>query len=213
MARNKVIYGGEVLIDITSTTAVEADVAAGKTFFKADGTPATGTASGGGGTYVRTVIAPQQTVTPDNSRQADPVHTGGFVDGEYYVITLDGVEWITTCETLWTDNLTTGDCRWFFGTTSDAQYPFGAISYQGDLTVAFADTNQHTIKIEHLEFVADGIDLTTKTITQNGTYSATDDNADGYSSVSVAIPFVTYYTGSSAPSASLGNNGDIYLQS
>lgn len=27
-----------------------------------------------------------------------------------------------------------------------------------------------------------------------------------------SLAFVTYYTGSSAPSSSLGNNGDIYLQ-
>lgn len=30
--------------------------------------------------------------------------------------------------------------------------------------------------------------LTTKTITQNGTYNASDDNADGYSQVTVALP-------------------------
>ena len=34
-----------------------------------------------------------------------------------------------------------------------------------------------------------------------------------YATVSVTIPIVTYYTGSSAPSSSLGSNGDIYLQS
>lgn len=33
-----------------------------------------------------------------------------------------------------------------------------------------------------------------------------------YSTVSVAVPIVTYYTGSSAPSSSQGSNGDIYLQ-
>ena len=31
--------------------------------------------------------------------------------------------------------------------------------------------------------------------------------------VSGSLAFVTYYTGSSAPSSSLGSNGDIYLQS
>ena len=45
---NRVVYGAVAIIDITPTTAVEADVASGKIFFKADGSQATGTASGGG---------------------------------------------------------------------------------------------------------------------------------------------------------------------
>lgn len=45
---NKVVFGAVSIIDITPTTAVEEDVAAGKIFFKADGSQATGTASGGG---------------------------------------------------------------------------------------------------------------------------------------------------------------------
>jgi len=36
--------------------------------------------------------------------------------------------------------------------------------------------------------------------------------ADG-SQATGALHIVTYYTGSSAPSSSLGNDGDIYLQS
>lgn len=39
---NKVEFGGNTIIDITPTTAVESDVASGKIFFKADGSQATG---------------------------------------------------------------------------------------------------------------------------------------------------------------------------
>lgn len=46
-----------------------------------------------------------------------------------------------------------------------------------------------------------------QTITSNGTTDVTN-----LASVTVDIPFVTYYTGSTDPSASLGNDGDIYLK-
>lgn len=46
-----------------------------------------------------------------------------------------------------------------------------------------------------------------QTITDNGTTDVTN-----LASVTVAIPFVTYYTGTSDPSASLGEDGDIYLK-
>jgi hypothetical protein len=46
-----------------------------------------------------------------------------------------------------------------------------------------------------------------QTITENGTVNVTN-----LASVEVAIPIVHYYTGSAAPSASFGENGDIYLQ-
>lgn len=46
-----------------------------------------------------------------------------------------------------------------------------------------------------------------QTITQNGTTDVTN-----LASVTVNIPFVTYYTGTTDPPASLGNDGDIYLK-
>ena len=56
------------------------------------------------------------------------------------------------------------------------------------------------------------IDLTSDTVNANNTLvGASGHGADG-EPFNGAVAFVTYYTGSSAPSASLGNNGDIYLQ-
>ena len=46
-----------------------------------------------------------------------------------------------------------------------------------------------------------------QTLAANGTTDVTN-----LASVTVSIPFVTYYTGSSTPSSSLGQNGDIYLK-
>ena len=47
----------------------------------------------------------------------------------------------------------------------------------------------------------------TLSVTDNGTSDCTN-----YANVNVSIPFVTYYTGSTAPASSLGSNGDIYLK-
>lgn len=49
MAKNKIVYNNQVLIDLTGDDVIESDVAQGKIFHKADGTQAIGTASGGGG--------------------------------------------------------------------------------------------------------------------------------------------------------------------
>lgn len=46
---NKVVYGSTTIIDISDTTAVASDVAAGKYFYLSTGQKVEGTASGGGG--------------------------------------------------------------------------------------------------------------------------------------------------------------------
>ena len=46
-----------------------------------------------------------------------------------------------------------------------------------------------------------------ETKTANGSYDVTN-----LKTLVVDIPIVTYYTGTSAPASSLGNNGDIYLR-
>lgn len=142
--------------------------------------------SGGGDTYTRTVVVPQQTVTPDSSRMAAFTSTEYFVDGEYYVVTYDGTEYIVTAETLWSANVILGDAQMVW-TTNDVLYPFALITDGSAREGYFATTSQHSIKVERLEFVDGPLNLIAKSVTANGTYNASSDNADGYSSVTVNV--------------------------
>lgn len=48
MAKNKIVFNGQTLIDLTALTVAASDVASGKTFVDKTGDIKTGTASGGG---------------------------------------------------------------------------------------------------------------------------------------------------------------------
>ena len=187
MAISKIILNGVTQMDLTQDTVVASNLISPNTAHRADGEAIIGTASDSGGEYTRTIIAPQQTVTPNSSRIAQLSNTTPLVDGKDYIVTLDGVEWFTTSETLWMSNYIIGDPNWFLNTPSDYIYPFGVGTEGSTTEVAFPNTSQHTIKIERLDFVTGGTTLTTKTITQNGTYNASSDSADGYSSVIVNV--------------------------
>lgn len=188
MAVNKVVYGTTVLVDLTGDTVTADKLMQGYTAHDKSGALITGTATGGGGgdTYTRTVVVPQQTVTPNSDRMATFTSTEYFVDGEYYVVTYDGTEYIVTAEAIWSSNVILGDAQVVWA-TSDVLYPFALITDGSAREGYFTTTSQHTIKVEHLEFVDGPLNLISKSITDNGTYNATSDNADGYSSVTVDV--------------------------
>lgn len=56
------------------------------------------------------------------------------------------------------------------------------------------------------------IDISNDTVTANTLLSGATAHDNSGTQISGAVQFVTYYTGASDPSASLGNNGDIYLK-
>ena len=71
MAANKVILNGETLIDLTQDSVTEADVAEGKTFHKADGEQAVGTA-----VIVGEITLQNKTITENGTYTPDEGYTG-----------------------------------------------------------------------------------------------------------------------------------------
>ena len=72
--KNKVVYDGNTLIDLTGDTATAADVAQGKTFHLATGEQAVGTASSGGGSATLTT----KTITANGTYSAEDDNADGY---------------------------------------------------------------------------------------------------------------------------------------
>ena len=158
--------------------------------------------------YTRTIVAPQQTVT-------SAYRSDGNIDGYFaeititepleewsdYIITLDDDEYYATGILMWGANISLGIESYFWNGTSGTSYsiPFGILYESGNTcTMAVNSARTMSVKIEKIELTGSGggggsATLITKTITANGTYSASDDNADGYSEVTVNLP-VTWET-------------------
>lgn len=148
--------------------------------------------SGGGDTYTLTTVVPQQNFTPQvisGSYQTTLTYTAGLEDGEYYLVTFDGDEYLCECGIFWGSEYMAGTIDYFWNSGASGVYPFG-LDYSpsgNELSVGVGDTNSHTIKVEHLEFVDGPLNIISKSVTANGTYNASSDNADGYSSVTVNV--------------------------
>lgn len=150
---------------------------------------------GGSSSYTRTTVVPQQTVTVSGSTYTvdNITMNSTLVVGDYYIVTLDGTEYVSTCGANWAGETYIGDSGmlWYDGSGDGTNYScpfaFERISWNTGGSL-HATSGSHTVKVEHLEFIDGPLNLISKSITSNGTYTASSDNADGYSSVTVNVP-------------------------
>lgn len=151
--------------------------------------------AGGSETYRLDNVVPEQTVACTtllmNNAYFGFIQNGTPVDeNEQYIVTFDGTEY--TCEGYRPEANASGVGDIRVTQTNAAQYlitPF-FIEYENassDYYFVVRGSGTHTVKVDKLTFIDDGATFTTKTITQNGTYNASSDNADGYSSVTVNV--------------------------
>ena len=175
--------------DASVTTAVASDVAEGKIFLLADGTQATGTGEGGGSVTWETLYEGSATIVSSNPNYISILNFPETIgEDETWRITWDGTPY--TCTTVY--NSAIGGC--YIGNahivdsgSSDTGEPFWA--YKRTSTQLAFSTNQSagTIALVVERQTTSSAMLITKTITANGTYSASDDSADGYSEVTVNV--------------------------
>lgn len=270
MERNKIIYGGQTLIDLTDATATASDILSGKTAYGADGALITGTASGAGagvvyqdqdgyvvldngapytqsktitenGTHdvagygyaivnVQGSSAPtlqSKTVSPSESQQtvtADSGYDGlsavtvnaisstyigtGIDRNDSTDLTVSGAT-VTVPAGYYAEQASKAVASGSAGTPSASK---GTVSnHSVTVTPSVTNTTGYitggtktgtAVTVSASELVSGS-----QTISSNGTTDVTN-----LASVTVAIPFVTYYTGTTDPPSSLGSDGDIYLK-
>ena len=152
----------------------------------------------GAGEYTLENISPSQSITTNAS--VSSYATGGMIssyteriqEGEWYLVTYDGDEYVLQCYLVNTGEIVLGDVRVATTNTTSTYLstPF-IVEYNSTVPVYFLaarNTNTHTLKIDKFVWIEGGATVGTKTISSNGTYDPSDDSLDYYSGVTVSIP-------------------------
>lgn len=154
-------------------------------------------------------VIPEQTVTTSlntltnegisrNLAYLTKIEGERFSPNDYYLITINNTQWISNCKELWSSGeYVVGTPQWFLGTSINGEYiyPF-AVDDNSVTTELAAPAGQYTLQVDRLVFTNSGGDsggassssvIIPKTITANGIYDPSDDDADGYGVVTVNV--------------------------
>ena len=146
-------------------------------------------------------IVPLQTINCTVGLSNDAY--GGYIsnyteytsEGQKYRVIFDGTEYTPLTAAYYggtTNYLYIGDANVEASSSATLTYPFEVMLYGGQtFYLGVKGSGSHTLQVDKITSEGGGggsATLITKNITANGTYSASDDSADGYSEVTVNVP-------------------------
>ena len=115
-------------------------------------------------------------------------------EGQKYRVIFDGTEYTPLTAAYYggtTNYLYIGDANVEASSSATLTYPFEVMLYGGQtFYLGVKGSGSHTLQVDKITSEGGGggsATLITKNITANGTYSASDDSADGYSEVTVNV--------------------------
>lgn len=219
---NKVTAGGSTLIDLSQDTVTSAsDIVSGKVGHLADGTQVTGTGGSSSPTLQSKTVTPsesQQTISPDSGYDGLSSVTVDAISSTYVG---SGITRRSSTDLSASGATVSVPAGYYENAASKAV----ANGTAGTPTATKGTVSNHSISVTpsvtNITGYITGSTVTGTSVTVNASELVSGSetkNANGTYDVTnlaelvVAVPIVTYYTGSSTPSSSLGSNGDIYLQ-